>query len=1103
MPLKYRWMPALTALGLACQCCPAAGAPADTPVLPEIAVPVCPAPPFLDGALTDSCWQTATVISNLLILQKPDETAAHKVCLARDKEWLYVAVSAVHPAPQHIKRSVYEQDGSVQTDDAIEMFIDPGSAGNFYLHYCLNAANIKSDQLILNSGERDRQARMPWRSAVRQTETGWNAELAFPFQVMVRETRYHRQANMKMCDWSRARLNVCVNTVKPVFDAYGARMAEERQFAAWAPLAAGYHEPERFGWLKGLGAEQSARPGVATSAPLFWPWLENVRVGRYELRDGQPFYTLTAEIKNTAYGGGRVDVAALDQPAAGAAVEVLGHAALTPNQQQDLALMVPIQTPGRRTALVRLNDAIHGGTYETRLLSEQIMAAAEPFAAWLDRSYYTDEKNAGMVCRFRLPPSALAGQSAAVKDQTGQILAQSGKLAPECIIPVPLHGLAYGEHNLAIAWSDAGGNILAEQSFQLRKLPPNPGCEIKIDRAHGTALKDGRPILPFGLLQSGLTSQDDAYFKRMAEAGFNTVVWWGRDWRIDPREYGAWLETARRHGLMVVDACTAINPTPPSMRALRQSRGLKIFEHQKPFSEAEEVEIALQDFDRILPDLKKTWAIAARAPNLIGYYNVDEPNLGNQQANLQILERFYREIKMADPYRPCVNLFACHIPPGGQWTRWGDIFGYDPYIYPGWGRFDYGQPNFVAREVLELKHRIDSVHKGVWLVPIAFQMNPERTPRGLTAAEQHCQTYLALIHGARGLLYFSGNNCYAQAAWDALSGLAQQMKILGPAITAPAVPQRLEYQPNALDADKSVFPEVQAALFRHPDGRYVLLAANSRDYPVTAAFTVSGLQAPGWPARLLGRQAVENLFGSRPPAVNDNAFADEFESYGTRAYALEISESQAANPMFQITVRSAGHPEAAVLPGIFPVAEIRKRKNVIPNPSFAIQTVPGAPDYIRPNMYLDWPLAGAPGGGWGLDSDNPYHGGQSLRLVHRVKGGEPPDVNHRITAGVFYPPLMKESATYTFSLYARAARDGDELSVHIGSMTPQSPGGRWKLTREWKRYAFTGTLSHQGAPGAMGGSRGFFLYTWDKDAVIWIDALQMEEGAAPTAFTED
>jgi hypothetical protein len=42
-----------------------------TPGLPGVTVPVCPAPPYLDGVLTDACWQTAAIISNMTVFKNP------------------------------------------------------------------------------------------------------------------------------------------------------------------------------------------------------------------------------------------------------------------------------------------------------------------------------------------------------------------------------------------------------------------------------------------------------------------------------------------------------------------------------------------------------------------------------------------------------------------------------------------------------------------------------------------------------------------------------------------------------------------------------------------------------------------------------------------------------------------------------------------------------------------------------------------------------------------------------------------------------------------------------------------------------------------------
>lgn len=38
-------------------------------------------------------------------------------------------------------------------------------------------------------------------------------------------------------------------------------------------------------------------------------------------------------------------------------------------------------------------------------------------------------------------------------------------------------------------------------------------------------------------------------------------------------------------------------------------------------------------------------------------------------------------------------------------------------------------------------------------------------------------------------------------------------------------------------------------------------------------------------------------------------------------------------------------------------------------------------------------------------------------------------------------------------------------------------------------------------PEANGDNQSFYLYTYSKDSIVWVDALQMEAGETPTEFT--
>jgi|GEM_PF-1532397 len=1067
--------------------------------LPEVTVPVCPASPYLDGVLTDECWQAAAVISNFPVFKKPEETVAHKAYMIQDGQWLYIGMEILHPAPKHIKQTAFEP-GGVFGDDSLEIFLDPGSSNAFYLHYGLNAANIKMDQIISRSGVRTTGAYTPWRSATRLTDTGWNAEMAFPLKVL---TNYQKRS---ACDWTNARINICVNTIKPIFDLYGARMSEEKQSLSWSPVVGGFHEPERFGLLKGVKPDQSAVPLSPAAAPLFCPMLVNAQPGQYEIKAGQAGYSLKVTVTNAATGTGMVEVVALDRPVAGTSGEVRQNRAMGISKEEDVVLTVPLKTLGRRTAVVWLNDIARGGAFDSRLLDEEAMQVIDLFAAWLDRSYYTTEKEAQAVCRLRVSEASLAGRSVVVKDKAGRTVGRMERLTADGRAPIALDQFGIGQHALTIEWLGADGKPLAVQETELIKLAPRSGCEVKKDKVNGVVLKDGTPIFPFGLFAFGLTSKDEDYFRRMAEAGFNTLIW-EHSIAESSNETGAWLAVAQKYGLMVVDWITGITPIQPFKSDLRKFYGKKVYDKQV-FSKEEEMEIASADFDLLLPDLRRTWELGLQHPNLIGLYNVDESNLTNPDARVTVAERFYKELKKVDPYRPVLMLYACHIPSSARWTQWSEVLMYDPYIYPGWGRLSYGAPNFVTQQTIELKRRADSVHQAVWIALASFCFEPERTPRGLTAAEQNCQTYLALIHGAKGVLYFHNQVLYTQVGWDALSNLAQQMKVLGPAIVGNTVPQKTTYQPTPLDAEKDVFPEVQAALFQYPDGRYILLAANSATWPVTATFTISGFQEPGFWKRLQGASAVKDLFGDKTWQVQGNAFTDELEGYGVRAYMISLQPTvyslQSTVPI-QLTVLSQGHPEKGPAEQPFPMAEIQKRKNKMPNPSFEITTFPGVPDYIMPNMSLNWPLVGAPGAIWGIETNNPYHGKQCLRIANPFKGGKPTAWPGGIAGGVFYAPKTEKPMPYTFSFYARAERDGEKISLNFNGMTPRGPANKWKLTRDWKRYSFTGKLS---GGGIVTGTRCIQMFnflgnhrTWSKDSTVYIDALQIEEGEAATAFT--
>ena len=62
------------------------------------------------------------------------------------------------------------------------MLFDPGTGFEPWYHFRLSAGNVQSDQRNSSAeGYNKRGWNIPWRSATRITDRGWQAEIALPF----------------------------------------------------------------------------------------------------------------------------------------------------------------------------------------------------------------------------------------------------------------------------------------------------------------------------------------------------------------------------------------------------------------------------------------------------------------------------------------------------------------------------------------------------------------------------------------------------------------------------------------------------------------------------------------------------------------------------------------------------------------------------------------------------------------------------------------------------------------------------------------------------------------------------------------------------------
>ena len=1061
---------------------PLCGATGAATEIPELSVPVCKEPPAIDGQLDDACWRAAVMVDNLHIVLEPGEmTRKHKVYVTRDSEWLYAAFDAALPASDRMPAQWFKHDQLVQREDNVQLSFDPGTDGALYYQFLVNKANTRADFRMTSEKGRERENwNIPWRSATHLTDAGWQVEIAIPFCLLTAHG-----------DLAQARLNLIVTSFIPTRDAQSVQTGQKREKTSWSPLLRSFHEPDRFGRLLGLaGAEFKAPP---------LPFFTNARASAYEVDAGAYRYELIADLRAWSSRPSKLRFTATDRPVAGPSTQARLDLTLAGDTQRELRVRVPVSSLCGRTAVLSMADATTGEVLQTAVIDDT--AALDLFYVFLDRNYYTSEPVAVAVCRIGLPEEAMRSMSLRARDEQGRVLGREERLKPVTHLQIPIAGSAAGSHTITIELCSEADQVASRQAVELVKRPAGPGSEWKVDRANHVLLKDGEPFFPYGFIMTKMRAAEEWAFRDVAEAGFTSIFQWyrGGDPETDAQ---AFLEATGRYGLNVImwpdQAYTVFNDdtklkdpggilTPEQLQlgnkklksyggGMTTMKGLLV--SHSPFKS-----LAIKDrqallaeyFHSNLPRLLTGIRHAQAYPNLIGFNLFDEPLILETMMYLQGRE-LYQAIHDIDGYHPAFLLYSSEIPETDKATDWCDVLGTDPYWIPA-GNYR-NTVNWVSKVVATTKRRADEVHKVAYTVPMA-EYYSGTYKRALHPREQRCQTYLALIHGSKGIFYYY-YPVLTQVNWDCLKQLAGEMKTLGPLAVTPDVPQTVSYTPGVLDPENDRFTDVQVSLRRAADGGFVLLAANTKHYPVDVTLKLSNLDE----ASTVGR-----LFSDDKVTVTGGAIAERFEPFGTRTYAYR-AQASVAGPVEIAVDMKALTDQAQTEPQAYSALGRVKQKNLIPNPSFEDATVRAWPDYFKytGTKLLPHERIGAPGGVWGTVSEKPFHGQSCLRMA---AGGAD---KHRITYGDIQTRTDHPSE-YTFSVYLRADRDGVKVNAR-GLPEADAPV---TLTTAWQRFVWTFTRP------AGESSLRFQIYLrgdWpgQSDSVVWLDAVQLERGAEASAF---
>lgn len=367
---------------------------------------------------------------------------------------------------------------------------------------------------------------------------------------------------------------------------------------------------------------------------------------------------------------------------------------------------------------------------------------------------------------------------------------------------------------------------------------------------HNRLIVDGKPFFPLGFY--GGRSLE--HLRAMADSPFNCVLDYGMTAQ-DIEVTRKYLDEAHRLGMKIIFCVNDVYPSAKYRTKLGDWVGN----------------------DAILQGVVTTFR---NHPALIAWYNNDELAFEKKGE----IEGYYRRIKELDPNHPQLMV---HYRPGSYRTFFNayDIVGVDVYPIPKSPVTDLSDRMDIAWKESESK-------KPVWAVPQTFAWYQHRKPedptdtlgrrrlpmpkewtagRAPTYDETRAMTYLALVHRAKGIIYW----CYYNMSylpdflerWHFMKRIGAEVKELFPVLLSPE------------EMPVSVEPENEAihCLIKIADGKRYILAVNGSRKPHRPSFRLpDGASSP-----------VKVKFENRSIPVKNGLLTDFFAPLAAHVYEVD------------------------------------------------------------------------------------------------------------------------------------------------------------------------------------------------------------------------
>ena len=434
------------------------------------------------------------------------------------------------------------------------------------------------------------------------------------------------------------------------------------------------------------------------------------------------------------------------------------------------------------------------------------------------------------------------------KEETQRLQRKNGVFVFTPQTPFAPNGKARGPsdippnlHHARVEVEDQAANRL-EESWPLLVGGRNTRDRVTL-RKDGAVLIDREPFFPIGIYavwkKAFNSNSFDRAFAELKANGFNVAHTYNPGRTADFREF---MDSAARHGI-------------------------RLFLSSGQGANRMDVQTVLEDVAR-----------ERSHPAVLAWYLADDTSA---HVSPRDLTRLSEAIRAIDPDHITVQADGVGQPPSSNYSTFvGATDGFLPEIYPIRGDDNVPQ---VITDMQTLRADIQAAGnpvKTVW--PIIQYFEGWGWPRFPTAEELRAMSFLALIHGANGITWYTYGGrdknhgaTHTADTWRTMCGVSKEISGLqavllsetggAPHVTINAGPQK----------DSQGHPAI-SVLGKRYQGRLYLLCANSAKAEVKAAFTFQA-----------AKKVTDRQEPARALTFAKGVLTDTFPPYGVRVYMAE------------------------------------------------------------------------------------------------------------------------------------------------------------------------------------------------------------------------